>query len=575
MRKFSSVAVLVILVMMLTLVFVSCNDPKSPADNTVTVTISDKTVTEVFEGSTLQLAVTKDPESTEVEWVTSDANVATVSANGLVTGVAAGTATISVKVGDAVKDSLVITVKAYTVDINSVDSATVYVSKGLQLTVTKSPATAVVTWSSSAEAVATVNADGLVTGVSAGSAVITATCGSATDTITVTVKDTVIDTAVNADKFDMSGLYQDNAVLSGNTNSFAAFRGEASSYYVASATVAVSEPSGVDTWSRVGISHYNGDKYYGLQLSPGPDFNARKTVTMVINAAGDVEWGNVTDRSQVWNQHNLGAIDFSAVTLTAVRAGNEYYAYINGELYYYEAGIEGFDDIDTVPVLNLGSCAATFSDMRVAYGEEAVETYLATADDAIFYASSDLVVIGEDGSITFTGASDGASALNAKDHAAKSIGAAAMLPADVESSISFDLTINAFGSRDALPALAVTMNRYDGTYAEARSLVIGQYQAGWTGWNSNGDLNAGIGGPNDYTLNGEQARLEEGSTYKVIVYRLMVDGNQDNRLVVADSEGNVLFDGTWGWSNDGYAGRASVSFLCRDLDCTISNIVIA
>lgn len=574
MRKKALVVLFILVAVLSACLFAACNDNGNDGGGEVTVSIADKSVTEVYEGRTLQLAATKSPESVEVTWATSDAEVATVSASGLVTGVKAGKATISVKVGDETKDSVEITVKPVTVAIDGSETAEIYVTRTVQLTVTKAPADAAITWTSSDDEVATVSENGLVTGVKGGEAIITATSGNASDSITVTVKDTVINAAVNADKFDMSGLYQDNAVLSGSQNSFAAFNGEASQYYVASATVKVTAPSGSDTWSRVGISHYNGEKYYGLMLSPGPDFNARKTVTMIVDATGNVEWGTITDRSQVWNQHDLGSIDFADVELTSVRAGNEFYAFINGELYYYENGIDGFTDADTIPVLNLGSCTAEFSAMAVTYGQEGVEEYLAMADDSDYYASSDKVIIGDDGTIKFTGASDGTCPLNAKDHAAKSIGAKAMLPAGKEGSISFDLTIDAVGSRDALPALAVTMNRYDGTYAEARSLVIGQYQAGWTGWNSNGDLNAGIGVPHNYQVDGSDARLEEGETYHITVTRLMNEEGQDNSIKVEDADGNILFEGTWGW-HDGYSDRASVSFLCRDLDCTISNIVIA
>ena len=574
MRKKALVALFILVAVLSACLFAACNDNGNDGGGEVTVSIADKSVTEVYEGRTLQLAAAKSPESVEVTWATSDAEVATVSESGLVTGVKAGKATISVKVGDETKDSVEITVKPVTVAIDGSETAELYVTRTVQLTVTKAPADAAITWTSSDDEVATVSENGLVTGVKGGEATITATSGNASDSITVTVKDTVINAAVNADKFDMSGLYQDDAVLSGSQNSFAVFNGEASQYYVASATVKVTAPSGSDTWSRVGISHYNGEKYYGLMLSPGPDFNARKTVTMIVDATGNVEWGTITDRSQVWNQHDLGSIDFADVELTSVRAGNEFYAFINGELYYYENGIDGFTDVDTLPVINLGSCTAEFGAMAVTYGQERVEEYLATADDSDYYASSDKVIIGDDGTIKFTGASDGTCPLNAKDHAAKSIGAKAMLPAGKEGSVSFDLTIDAVGSRDALPALAVTMNRYDGTYAEARSLVIGQYQAGWTGWNSNGDLNAGIGVPHNYQVDGSDARLEEGETYHITVTRLMNEEGQDNSIKVEDADGNILFEGTWGW-HDGYSDRASVSFLCRDLDCTISNIVIA
>lgn len=569
MRKKALVAVLVLVAMLSMLVFAAC-DNDTPS---VTVSIADKSVTEVYEGHTLQLSANKNPESTEVVWASSDTAVATVSENGLVTGVSAGTATISVSVGSEVKDSIEITVRAYTVDISDDTNAVVYITRTVQLTASRNPADATVEWSSSNEDVATVSADGVVTGIGAGTAVITAACGNATDSITVTVKDTVINTAINADKFDMSGLYQDNAVISSSDpNSFAVFNGEASQYYVASATVKVTAPSGSNTWSRVAISHYNGEKHYGLMLSPGPDFAARKTVTMVIDAEGNVEWGTVTDRSQVWNRYGVSSINFDEVTLTSVRSGNEFYAFINGELYYYENGIDGFTDVNTLPVLHLADCTAEFSAMAVTYGQEGVEAYLAEADDSDFYATSDKVVIGDDGTIKFTGAADGSAPANPKDHAAKSIGAKVLLPADEDATITFDLTIDEYPIEPGA-VLSVTMNRYDETFAEARSLLIGQTVAGWAGWNSNGDMPAGD--RKEYSVDGSAARLEVGETYRITVVRFMTPTGQDNSLKVEDSEGNVLFEGTWNWNNDGYTGRSYLSFMSDGLDCTISNLVIA
>ena len=55
MRKVSFIAVFVLLVTMCAMVFVSCNDN---TDTTVSVSISDKSVTEIYEGQTLQLAAT-------------------------------------------------------------------------------------------------------------------------------------------------------------------------------------------------------------------------------------------------------------------------------------------------------------------------------------------------------------------------------------------------------------------------------------------------------------------------------------------------------------------------------------
>ena len=71
----------------------------------------------------------------------------------------------------------------------SPSTASVTVDETITLNATLSPAgaTGTITWSSSDDAVATVDANGVVTGESAGSATITATCETFTDTCTVTV----------------------------------------------------------------------------------------------------------------------------------------------------------------------------------------------------------------------------------------------------------------------------------------------------------------------------------------------------------------------------------------------------
>jgi len=69
-------------------------------------------------------------------------------------------------------------------------TATIEVEGTIALNATLSPAgaTGTITWESSDDEVATVDESGTVTGVSAGSATITATCGSYTDTCAVTVE---------------------------------------------------------------------------------------------------------------------------------------------------------------------------------------------------------------------------------------------------------------------------------------------------------------------------------------------------------------------------------------------------
>jgi uncharacterized protein YjdB len=131
-----------------------------------------------------------------VTWSTNASAVASVSTNGLVTALAPGSATITAT-SEGQSGSSAVTVTAVAVASVTVAPATASVSVGgtSQLSATTKDSAGNVltgrsiTWSSSAPAVATVSASGLVTGVAAGSATITATSEgkSGTSTITVTV----------------------------------------------------------------------------------------------------------------------------------------------------------------------------------------------------------------------------------------------------------------------------------------------------------------------------------------------------------------------------------------------------
>jgi uncharacterized protein YjdB len=119
--------------------------------------------------------------------------VATVSETGLVTPVAAGTAVITIEVG-SVSDTITITV---TPEISSIDIVLADIdlvsaeTATLEVTVLDMAGDPVpdpgLTFTSSNEAVATVNDDGVVTAVSAGTATITAEGGDESDSIEVTV----------------------------------------------------------------------------------------------------------------------------------------------------------------------------------------------------------------------------------------------------------------------------------------------------------------------------------------------------------------------------------------------------
>ena len=155
-------------------------------------------------GQTVQLTATpKDASGSSlsgrvVMWATSTAAVATVSGNGLVSGVAAGTATITATSEGhsgtaAVTVTVVTTVPVASVAVSPA-SASVTAGRTVQLTATPQDANGnpltgrLVTWASTNTAVATVSGTGVATGVAAGSVTITASSegqiGAAAITVT-------------------------------------------------------------------------------------------------------------------------------------------------------------------------------------------------------------------------------------------------------------------------------------------------------------------------------------------------------------------------------------------------------
>ncbi len=148
----------------------------------VTLITLDKTAATMEAGKTVALTATVKPDNSTnkaLAWSSSNTAVATVDSYGTVTGVSAGTATITAKAVDGgfeakCEVTVVTPVTLITLDKST---ATVEAGKTTTITATVKPDNAsnkAVTWSSSNSAVATVDGSGIVTGVSAGTATITA-----------------------------------------------------------------------------------------------------------------------------------------------------------------------------------------------------------------------------------------------------------------------------------------------------------------------------------------------------------------------------------------------------------------
>lgn len=155
----------------------------------------DKTTLTLSAGETATLTATVAPEkATEksVSWSTSNAGAVTVAADGKLTAVAPGTATITVKTKDGeFTASCTVTVKAIEVSEVTLDKDTLGLKVGesayLKATVKPDNATSkTVTWSSSNSSIVSVS-EGNISGKAVGTVTITAACGKFSASCVVTV----------------------------------------------------------------------------------------------------------------------------------------------------------------------------------------------------------------------------------------------------------------------------------------------------------------------------------------------------------------------------------------------------
>ena len=167
--------------------------------------VIDKESIDVMRDATVQLTATVLPDNatdSEVTWRSSDNGVAIVSATGEVTGVAIGTATISATAGGQAALCRVNVIGKATEAI-SIEPNTLSIARNeeYRLKVSFTPEDTdqtSVTWKSSDPSVADVDQSGWVTAYSIGEITITAVCGEADATATVTV------TPIQMESFELS-----------------------------------------------------------------------------------------------------------------------------------------------------------------------------------------------------------------------------------------------------------------------------------------------------------------------------------------------------------------------------------
>jgi uncharacterized protein YjdB len=200
-------AKILLLSFILTALFCGCSaEAWHPGDTATTVSVSrvslNKASMNLTVGYSETLTATIAPNNATnkgVTWRSSNTSAATVSSGGLVRGVAAGSATVTVTTNDGNKTAtcaVTVTSGSSNVPVTGVSlnkttmNLTVGISETLTATITPSNATnKALTWRSSNASTATVSSSGLVTAVAAGSATVTVTTsdGNKTATCAVTV----------------------------------------------------------------------------------------------------------------------------------------------------------------------------------------------------------------------------------------------------------------------------------------------------------------------------------------------------------------------------------------------------
>lgn len=163
-------------------------------ENNVKVTL-DKTTATIYKGKTLKLTATVTPKGTneKLTWSSSNLKTAKVDQTGKVTGIKAGTATITVTTASGKSASCRITVKEIkSTKVTLKKKATINKGKTLKLKAVMTPknSTDTLTWKSSNKKVAKVDKNGKVTALKKGTAKITVkTTSGKKATCKITVKE--------------------------------------------------------------------------------------------------------------------------------------------------------------------------------------------------------------------------------------------------------------------------------------------------------------------------------------------------------------------------------------------------
>lgn len=560
------------------------------ADGTVTITVRDKVNPAVFATveltvfTSLRVQITNTQQYIEtgttmrvthrfsfgantVSYSSSNENIATVSADGIVTPVSTGKVTITVTCKE---DNTVTASKEFdivaplSIEITNTETE-MWLTGTLQVTTEFSyPAEHTITYSSSDTDKATVSDAGIITAVGLGEVTITVNveAKNLTETITLTINDIVIDLSRDDGKWDYTDLPKANAQIStkgtGTVNyAEAAIKNVSGQKYYAEVTVNCTNPNGW-VWNGITLGHNANGNTYGTRLSYSGDGGSvnKKLITMTTNPQ-TVDSFTEGGRTQVWNSQEIQAIDFTGVKLSVIRDGNAYYTFVNDKLVWYEDLYTDFNNIDTVPTITVRDMGVTVSAISTTTEASEVDIKLAAAEANKKYYTlypNNVAIDNSTGTIEFKNNNDQWPFNNVKDNSAFSIGDKVRFEAGKDGKLELDVKFNECGENFML---AFTARNYN-TPQEMRSFLMNKSVFGVNGWGWDGGMSAAIN---------EQVAIPSA-----------IDTNGTIHIKIERIKGSgftmTVGDATKNWNYDVYDNAMIIWFAAVNCNAVMSNITV-